>query len=104
LLNRIQSHQLAHNRPAIRCTTRCNREPWMQRILETESHPLRQMALKTDMAMIEYYDELIRLLEAKLLSLGKEHSIREFTLLLSVPGIGENLGLTILHEIGDIDR
>lgn len=29
---------------------------------------------------------------------------REFALLRSVPGIGEALGLTILYEVGDIER
>jgi transposase len=104
LLNRIQSHQLAHNRRPIKCTTRYNRDPWQEKILATESHPLRALALQTDMAMVRHYDEHIRTLEAKLISLAKEHSIRDFTLLLSVPGIGESLGLTILHEIGDINR
>jgi len=104
LLNRVQSHQLAHNRPSIRCTTRYNRDPWEQLILARESHPLRQLALQNDMALIRHYDERIQSLEAKLLSLAKEHSARDFTLLLSVPGIGENLGLTILHEVGDIQR
>jgi len=62
------------------------------------------LALQNDMALIRHYDERIQSLEAKLLSLAKEHSARDFTLLLSVPGIGENLGLTILHEVGDIQR
>ena len=104
LLNRIQSHQLAHNRRPVKCTTRYHRDPWEEKILATESHPLRTLALQTDMAMVRHYDEHIRTLEVKLVSLAKEHSIRDFTLLLSVPGIGENLGLTILHEVGDINR
>ena len=29
---------------------------------------------------------------------------RDFTLLQTTPGIGDYLGLTILHEIGDIAR
>ena len=104
LLNRIQSHQLAHNRRPVKCTTRHNRAPWEQKILATESHPLRQLALQNDLAMVRHYDAQIWALETKLVNLAKEHSQRDFTLLLSVPGIGENLGLTILHEIGDIER
>jgi transposase len=104
LLNRIRSHQLAHNRRPSKCTTRYNRDPWELKILATEPHPLRALALQTDMAMIRHYDEQIRMLENKLIRLAKECSGRDFTLLLSVPGIGANLGLTILHEIGDIDR
>lgn len=103
-LNRIQSHQLAHNRAPIRCNSRYNRDPWAQKILRTEDHPLRQLALQTDLAMVRHYDEQIRGLENQLLRLAREHSPRDFTLLLSVPGIGENLGLTILHEVGDIER
>lgn len=104
VLNRIQSHQLALNRRPIRCTTRYNRDPWEEKILATETHPLRQFALQTDMAMVRHYDEQIQALETKLVQLAKAHAARDFTLLLSVPGIGENLGLTLLHEIGDIAR
>lgn len=104
LLNRIQSHQLAHNRRPVKCTTRYNRDPWEQKILATETHPLRTLALQTDLAMVRHYDEQIRQLETQLVRLAKQQSPRDFTLLLSVPGIGENLGLTVLHEIGDIDR
>ena len=54
--------------------------------------------------MVRHYDEHIQALETKLVQLAREQSARDFALLLSVPGIGENLGLTILHEIGDIER
>jgi transposase len=104
LLARIHSHQLAHNRTPARRTTRSNREPWEKELIAAEDHPLRQFALQADMAMIRHYDEQIKTLEVKLLNLAKERSGREFALLQSVPGIGENLGLTILHEIGDIER
>ena len=103
LLARIHSHQLAHNRTPMR-QTRSNRDPWEEKLLAAEDNPLRQIALQTDMAMIRHYDEQLTALETKLVNLAKEHSARDFALLQSVPGIGENLGLTILHEIGDIDR
>src|SRR4029453_14305375 len=69
-----------------------------------ESHPLRQTPAQNDLAMIRHYDAQINALEVKLLNLAKERSGRDFALLQSVPGIGENLGLVILHEIGDINR
>lgn len=103
LLARIHSHQLAHNRAPMR-QTRSNRDPWEEKLLAAEDHPLRQIALQTDMAMIRHYDEQITALETKLVNLAKQHSSQEFALLQSVPGIGENLGLTILHEIGEIER
>jgi hypothetical protein len=36
--------------------------------------------------------------------LTKQTASRDFTLLQTTPGIGDYLGLTILHEIGDINR
>ena len=104
LLARIHSHQLAHNRTPMRQTTRNNRQPWEEQLLAAEDHPLRQFALQNDMAMIRHYDEQITALTTKLVNLAKATTGRDFALLQSVPGIGEHLGLTILHEIGDIHR
>ena len=103
LLARIHSHQLAHNRPPLR-QTRPNRDPWEEQLLQAEDHPLRQLALQNDMAMIRHYDAQITALEEKLHSLTKQRLPREYALLQTVPGIGEHLGLTLLYEIGDIHR
>jgi transposase len=103
LLARISSHQLAHNRVPAKQTRR-NRDPWEEALLAAEDHPLRKLALQNDLAMIRHYDAQINFLEVKLLNLAKERSGREFALLQSVPGIGDSLGLTILHEIGPIER
>ena len=103
LLARISSHQLAHNRAPAKQTRR-NRDPWEEALLAAEDHPLRKLALQNDLAMIRHYDAQINVLEVRLLNLAKEHSGRDFALLQSVPGIGDSLGLTILHEIGPIER
>jgi len=103
LLSRIQSHQLAHNRPTLR-QTRPNRQPWTEQLLAQEDHPLGQLALQNDLALIGHYDRQLALLEKQLLQLTKQTASRDFTLLQTTPGIGEYLGLTILHEIGDIAR
>jgi transposase len=103
LLARISSHQLAHNRVPAKQTRR-NRDPWEEALLAAEDHPLRKLALQNDLAMIRHYDAQINFLEVKLLNLAKEHSGRDFALLQSVPGIGDSLGLTILHEIGPVER
>jgi transposase len=104
LLARIHSHQLAHNRTPVRQTTRRNRDPWQEQLLAAEDHPLRQFALQNDLAMIGHFDQQLNTLEVKLLNLAKERSGRDFAALQTVPGIGQYLGLTILHEIGDIQR
>ena len=103
LLARIHSHQLAHNRLPARQTRR-TRDPWEEQLLAAEDHPLRQIALKNDLAMIRHFDQQIFALEEELQRQTKKVAGREYTLLQSVPGIGENLGLTILYEIGDINR
>jgi len=103
LLARIQSHQLAHNRPVLR-QGRSNRDPWEVQLLAREADPVRQIALSNDLAMIRHYDAQISALETQLQQLTKATAWREYTLLQTVPGIGENLGLTLLYEIGDIAR
>jgi len=103
LLARIQSHQLAHNRPIVRPTCP-NRDPWEQHLMESEDHPLRQLALQNDLAMVRHYDKQIGALEWRLKQLTKQHAGRDYALLQTVPGIGQHLGMTILHEIGDIER
>ena len=103
LLARIQSHQLAHNRPTTRQTL-YNREPWGKNLLASEPDPVRQLALQNDLALIGHYDAQLASLEKELLKLTKQTACRDFTLLQTVTGIGDYLGLTILHEIGDIAR
>lgn len=104
LLARINSLQLAHNRVPPRQTRRQNRAPWEEKLLAAESHPLRQIALKNDLAMIRHYDAQISALEEELNRLTKKIAAREYALLQTVPGIGEHLGMTIYYEIGDIHR
>jgi transposase len=103
LLCRIQSHQLAHNRPPLR-QTRPNREPWEEGLLAQEDNPVRQLALQNDLALIGHYDAQIATLETQLQRLTKAHAPRDYTLLQTVPGIGQHLGMTILYETGDIGR
>lgn len=103
LLARIHSHQLAHNRIPPK-QTRSNREPWEKQLLAAEDHPLRQLALQNDLAMIKHFDTQIFALEEELQRQAKKSAAREYALLQTVPGIGENLGMTILCEIGDIAR
>ena len=93
LLARIHSHQLAHNRTPPKQTRRV-RDTWEEQLLKAENHPLRQIALKNDLAMIKHFDEQIRELEEELQRQTKRVACREFTLLKTIPGIGECLGLT----------
>jgi len=104
LLARVYSHQLAHNRVAPKQTNRRNRTPWEVKVLAAEEHPLRQLALKNDIALVKHFDQQILQLELELERQTKKVAAREYDLLQTVPGIGQALGLTILYEIGDISR
>jgi len=103
LTARIHSQQLAHNHPSPRCNTR-TRAPWEAKVLAAETHPLRQITLKNDLAMIRHFDQQISQLEEELKRQTKRVAARDYTLLQSTPGIGEHLGLTILYEMGTIER
>lgn len=104
LLARLQSHQLAHNRPTLTGRNRYNRDRWEQQLLEHEDHPVRKLALQNELALVRHFDEQIIALETQLQKLTRQHAQRDYTLLKTVPGIGEYLGLTLLYEIGDIGR
>jgi len=104
LLARLQSHQLAHNRPTLSGRNRYNRDPWEQQLLAGEDNPIRQLAIQNELGLIRHFDEQIIALETQLQRLTKEVAGRDYTLLKTVPGIGEHLVLTILYELGDIER
>jgi len=50
------------------------------------------------------YDEMIDKLEIQLLNIIKRDSWKDFTIIKSVPGIGNILGLTILYEMDTTER
>ena len=103
LLARIQSHLLAHNRQLFREGCH-NRTTWSERILANEDHPVRRAVLQDDLIMIGHYDTQITAVEERLHQLTKQVASRDYALIQTVPGIGEHLGMTILYEIGAIDR
>ena len=103
LLSRLQSHQLAYNRPTCRQTL-YNRASWSEQPLASEPDPVRPLALQNALALVGHYDTQLATLEKELLKLTKQTLSRDFTLLQTPPGIGDYFGLTILHEIGDLAR
>jgi len=60
------------------------------------------LTAKSQVAAIQSLDETIRTIEKSVKSQVKLK--QEFVLLLTIPGIGEILGLTIMLEVGDINR
>ncbi len=81
-----------------------NRDVWEERILEQYTHPLHKFAASCDMDMIRAYDAQIAKLEIEIIRQAKKALGRDYHLLLSVPGIGRILAMTLLFEIDMIGR
>jgi transposase len=88
--------------PARKCGH--NRDVWEERILSQYTNPLHRFAASCDMNMIRAYDAQIEKLEEQIVRQAKRGMGRNFHLLLSVPGIGRVLAMTILYEIDTIER
>lgn len=81
-----------------------NRDVWQERILAQYTHPLHQLAATCDMDMIRAYDQQVEKLEQQIIRQAKRHEGRDYHLLLTVPGIGRVLAMTILFEIDTVER
>jgi len=57
-----------------------------------------------DLALIDYYDELLRDLELAMVKTAKQHDANTLYLLQTVPGIGKILSLVLLYEMHDVAR
>jgi transposase len=66
--------------------------------------PNVQLSIKTNLELIDHYDQLLGKLELFVLQNARDHDPQALHLLQTVPGIGKVLSLVILYEIGDISR
>jgi transposase len=80
------------------------RERWKQAVIELHSDPHLKALVETDCAIIEELDRQIKRVEQIILATTKKRNWQDLHVLLSVPGIGKVLALTILYEIGEISR
>jgi transposase len=63
-----------------------------------------QKNLAVDLALIDYYDRLIRDLERHIMTAARRHDPETLKRLQLVPGIGPIFSLAWLYEIHDIHR
>ena len=93
--------------------TQYNLPPFEERVDKTEDRGAVithfdegsiQMSIAADVALLGAYDEVIRDLELYLLHEVRQDHGHDFSLLRSIPGIGEVLALTLLYEIDDLER
>lgn len=68
------------------------------------SAPCDLLNVDVDHRMIEAYDEQIKRLELHLEKTAKVDDLQSFYRLKSIPGIGPILAMTIIYEIGDLER
>ena len=102
LLAHVQNTNSQYNLPAIgkKIAYKANRDGVAERFAD----PAVQKSIEVDLALITYYDELLRDVERTILNTAKHHDANTLYLLQTVPGIGKILSLVLLYEIHDINR
>ncbi len=73
-------------------------------VAERFPDPAVQKSIEVDLALIDYYDQLLPELELAIVTTAKQHDANTLYLLQTVPGIGKTLSLVILYEMHDSAR
>jgi len=102
LLSHIVNTNSQYNQPAFpfHIEHKCRRE-------ETLTHftdPDVLMSIKTDFNLIDQFSIQIRAMETYILENARLHDSESMYLLRTIHGVGKILSMTILYEIGDINR
>jgi len=102
LLAHVQNTNSQYTLPAIgkKIAYNTNRGGGAERFAD----PAVQKSIEVDLALITYYDELLRDVELTIVKTAKHHDAHTLYLLQTVPGIGKILSLVLLYEIHDIER
>lgn len=102
LLAHVQNTNSQYNLPAIgkKIAYKANRDGVAERFAD----PAVQKSIEVDLALIGYYDALLRDVELSIVKTAKHHDANTLYLLQTVPGIGKILSLVLLYEIHDIAR
>jgi transposase len=102
LLAHVQNTNSQYNLPAIgkKIAYKANRDGVAERFAD----PAVQKSIEVDLALITYYDALLRDVELSIVKTAKHHDAQTLSLLQTVPGIGKILSLVLLYEIHDIAR
>jgi transposase len=102
LLAHVPNTNSQYNLPAIskKIAYKTNRDGVAERFAD----PAVQKSIEVDLALITYYDELLRDVELTIVKTAKHHDANTLYLLQTVPGIGQILSLVLLYEIHPIDR
>jgi len=102
LLAHIQNTNSQYNLPEIgkKIAYKANRGGVAERFPDPAVHK----SVEVDLALIDFYDQLLRDVELTIVQTAKQHDAQTLYRLQSVPGIGKILSLVLLYEIHDITR
>src|SRR5215467_6620689 len=102
LLTHIQQTNSQYNLPELgkKIAYKANRDGVAERFPDPAVHK----SVEVDLALIDFYDQLLRDVELTIVRTAKPHDAQTLYLLQSVPGIGKILRLVLLYEIHDSTR
>jgi transposase len=102
LLSHVHNTNSQYNLPEIgkKIAYKANREGVAERFTDPAVHK----TIEVDLALITYYDELLRDLELSITQTAQHHDAHTLYLLQTVPGIGKILSLVLLYDIHQIER
>jgi transposase len=102
LLAHIQNTNSQYNLPEVgkKLAYKANRTGVAERFPD----PAVQKSMDVDLALIGYYEPLLRDVELTIVQAAKQHDAQTLYLLQTIPGIGKILSLVLLYEIHDIQR
>jgi transposase len=88
--------------PAIgkKIASKTNRDGVAERFADLAVHK----SIAVDLALITYYDALLRDIKLTIVNTAKHHDAQTLSLRQTVPGIGKILSLVLLDDIHDITR
>jgi len=102
LLTHIQNTNTQYNLPAFE--ERIDKTTDRGAVIEHFDDITLRMSVAADVSLLDAYDDTIRELELYLLHEIRQDHRHEFSLLCTIPGIGDILAMTLLYEIDDLQR
>jgi transposase len=102
LLTHVQHTNSQYNLPALgkKIADKANRDG----VAERGADPAVHKSIAVDLALIGYYEPLLRDVELAMVPAAKPHNANALSLLQTVPGIGKILRLGLLYEMHDLQR
>jgi len=102
LLAHVHNTNSQYHLPAIgtKIAYKANRDGVAERFADPAVHK----SIEVDLALITYYDELLRDVELTIVTTATHHDAQTLSLLQTVPGIGKILRLVLLYDMHDIAR